>query len=1368
MARRGVGSAIADAGKPLKRKPKKKEPVSSALRRGPLEKPDLSKPQREAADKTRKAKAKVQPSLPSPAGRGDAPQTRKSDSSKAAKYKRSKGYRDARRSAVVAARKQALRRALEALAEPKKAEVPSALERAALDVGRGAVDRAKFVAENAHKVALLNPIGQITALQSAAAERSGIDVDKELSGEGEVAKLLSRAGDFYRDKGATVSTGAGPGLATRAAGGGRMPRGAASLSPHAVRVSDMPPVFGNFGANVFALPTAAVSSVYVPAKAGVKAAGGDPTEAREYLKGIQESDPVYAAGEAAVRLASGDTKGAGESISRAGALAEENPLFTALEVAGFAKGASRGVSRTISGGGRAAKGVGRATGSEALQRAGERAFEYATPTNRPDAVIPGTTFRQRRRYSRGIVGKRAQVRRDAKRSEKAQAIRDEAQADAVRAQQLRDHAETLGPEAPDRVRIIREADRLDAEAGGKVARAALIDPEIAASRKMGAVNRRVDVQREIANEGRLRLVEETDAAMSDILRGPRTARRPKGEEPPALNPIAQAIVKADVDDLRAYRTELEAAYRTLPEDGDFRAANVKVRETLTKAIEAEEKRPGALADSAERARRFSEEVDRPLDEQLVELGIITAERAAKAKVIPFAARAKGAVVDEAPRLTEAGQQRAQAKAGRQQEAVGLGQAQRRLGEAQRRYVAAVSNVRVAKAAGKDAAPAIRKAEEAKVIRDAARDAVTAQQKRTVEAGKAVRQVNRDTKGRPTKAPPGLVDPEGRKLQTEALIADISRERDAPASFVGQKLNVTGGGSFYRDPAREPVIPGRARTEKATVGGLYDPSVEAMRASGISRANMLGAAKGFRDAVFEFAQRDKNGEVVTIRDRRVAERAAEKATRETGIQHTAINALPWERNHASMMLAEAGLEPALAFDAMRGAMLDGLEGKGSGSFVIVPEAFAARTRQHVKLLGPGDGEKIAQAFRGAFSRTVLSTSLSPLIGNMVEAGFRTAVLHAGPLSYLTWRRVIKTLREMDPEAAAKFEHAVIGRGKVTYEASSRYMNADQFDPVTSPNLRAAVRTAEKLRDVKGVAVFPAAWRMWTHFVFEFLNNRMVERPTQRLQAGKAIRDSGLLGNRIIGLGEEAITQAAKGLTETKQQVAFANALRDSFGAYRALPPWQKRWISTYTPFVAWWLNSARFIGIVLPRDHPVLMAITAQALQVVDDVDRQQSRPGWLRGTMVGNGVQWQATRNTPFGAFTDPEKTFAGLFLPQVMPVVAAMAYGIDWKGKPLRNPDGTEYTSGQLAWYVAQQVAASSVPAYAVPDRAKKYYEDPGVLLNAIRVRTPSDASKAAEPRPKTKKAPKPPAPPVEDEFGWMDEEPVAVDESDDLDWMD
>lgn len=1369
MARRGVGAAISGAGKPLKpkRKPKlpvdrarggKKPaaPVSSALRRGPLEKPDLSKPQREAAARTRRAQGRVRPKLAAPAGRGDAPQTRKADAKRAESHKKTPAYKGAKNAAVVAARKQALRRALEALAAPKQVEAPSALEAAARAVASPAIGAARSVAENAPKVGLAtNPMTAPFVAAAKGAEAAGVDVDKELSGTGEAAKALSRLGEFYKETGVQVSTGGGPSIGARVAGGGRLPRGSATIAPRATRVADMPPVFGNFGADVLSFPTTAVSSVYVPAKAALQAAGGDTTAAKEYAKGIQTDDPLYAVGEAVVRGATGDTEGAKESLNRAKDLAEEHPFFTALEVGGFAKGASRGVSRAISGGGRVASATGRATGSQALQRAGERAYEYATPTNRPDAVIPGTQFAQDRRYSRGIVGKRLQVRRDAKKSAEAQAIRDEAAASEARAVELRDRAETLGPESPDRAKMIRDADRLDAEVGEANKRAALIDPEIAASRRMGAVNRRVDVQREQANEGRLALVEAVDADVQRITTGRRTIKSPKGEEPAALNPIAQAIVKADVDDLRAYRTELEAAYRDLPAEGDKRAANVKVRETLDAAIKAEEKRPGTLKESAERARDFSAEVDRPLDEQLIDLGVITRERANRAKVIPYAAR-EGGYVDDTPRLTEAGQQRAQAKATRKQEAVGLGQAQRRLGAAQRAYVARVADVRVAKAAGKDATSATRKAEEAKVVRDAARDAVKQQQARVVAARKDAVKVNRETKGRPSKTPPGLVDAEGRKRTTEAWIEEISKERDAAASFVSQRPNVKGGGSFYRDPSREPVISGQTRTEKATQQGVYDPSVEAMRASAMSRANMVGAAKGFRDAVFEFAQRKSDGEVANFRDRRKANTAAQRITKQTGIRHVAINALPWERNHAASMLAEAGNEPPLAFDMMRTAMLDGLQGNGVGEFVIVPEAFALRTRKHIELLGPGDGAKMMQAFRGAFSRTVLSTSLSPLIGNIVEAGFRTAVLHAGPLSYLTWRRVIKTMRELDPEAAARFEHAVIGRGRVTYEASSRYMNADQFGP-DSPNLRAAVRLAETLRDTKGVAVFPAAWKMWTHFVFEFLNNRMVERPTQRLQAGKAIRDSGLLGRGILNLGEEAIGQAARGLTETKQQTAFANALRDSFGAYRALPPWQKKWISTYTPFVAWWLNSARFVGLVLPRDHPVMLALTAQAIQVVDDVDRQKSRPGWLRGTMVGNGIQWQATRNLPYGAFTDPEKTLAGLFLPQVMPIIAAMAYGIDWKGKPLRNPDGSEYDTGQLLWYSAKQIAGSSIPAYAVPDRAIKYYNDPGVLLNALRVRTPSDTSKDAEPRPKASKrtAPAPtPAPSAETEEMWSDED--------------
>jgi hypothetical protein len=397
-------------------------------------------------------------------------------------------------------------------------------------------------------------------------------------------------------------------------------------------------------------------------------------------------------------------------------------------------------------------------------------------------------------------------------------------------------------------------------------------------------------------------------------------------------------------------------------------------------------------------------------------------------------------------------------------------------------------------------------------------------------------------------------------------------------------------------------------------------------------------------------------------------------------------------------------------------------------------------------------------------------LSPFIGNVTEGAFRSAMLHAGPLSIVTWHKVMKELRKTDPERAAALEHALIGQGRVTMEGSQRFMNSDQFSP-DSPGMRAAVRAAEAMRGTKIGGMASGSWRLWTHFMLEMMNNRLAERPVQKMQAGKAIRDSGLLGiDSMLGLGEKSIKQAVEGLRETKEQVALANRLRDSYGAYRAFTPWQKKTVATYTPFLAWWLNSVRFVSTVLPRDHPTALALTAQAMQVVDDVDRQKARSGWLKGTLVAGGTQWQLSRNTPFGAFTDPAKQAAGLFLPQIAPVVAAMLYGIDWKGKPLRNEDGSPYTPQQILQYSAGQIASSSVPAWAVLTRGKKYVEEPGVLLNAIRVRDSKESkSESAKPRPKYRK-PSPPvrqaAPQSDDEFWSQLEQGGTTEQSDDEFW--
>lgn len=574
-------------------------------------------------------------------------------------------------------------------------------------------------------------------------------------------------------------------------------------------------------------------------------------------------------------------------------------------------------------------------------------------------------------------------------------------------------------------------------------------------------------------------------------------------------------------------------------------------------------------------------------------------------------------------------------------------------------------------------------------------------------------------GKATVTDAGIVDAEGRVIPT-ARLRELAEERGATPSYISQGPNARGARNYYVASAREPVIPGRARTGQATLEGTSDSHPETVRASALRRENIAQAAENFRKELGDAAVRDRGGDVRPV-PYAVAMKQARNLTASTGERYVPVSFEPWAltREHREGMLAGINEDSPRAAQHLFSSVQQALDPKNagqhtSGSFVVVSETSARRMSQHASVLNPNDFENIAQAFRGGFSRTVLSVSPSPTIGNFVEAGVRTTVSRAGPISAYTMYR---TFKKMTPAEKQEFQDRVFGAGPVTLRAQSRHFEPGQLSDGAAKDIARGWESVKRAPVSKQVV---GAWHQWNHFITRWLNGK-IEKTAQYAMAGKAIRDSGLMGESILRLSDKAMEQAARGVQGTAEQNMLAKAVIRDFGKYDGFSPAQRRLIANYTPFLAWWMSAARFVG-MMPLERPLMTALLAANERATTDWQELKGTQDWLRGTAVIGKTRWQVSRNTPFGAFSDPVGTFGQLILPQIVPAIYNSG-GLDWKGDPLRNEDGSPFTQQQRAKQILLTMLESSVPLYAVPDRAIDFTKNPSKLLNPIRVR-PSSTS--------------------------------------------
>ena len=75
----------------------------------------------------------------------------------------------------------------------------------------------------------------------------------------------------------------------------------------------------------------------------------------------------------------------------------------------------------------------------------------------------------------------------------------------------------------------------------------------------------------------------------------------------------------------------------------------------------------------------------------------------------------------------------------------------------------------------------------------------------------------------------------------------------------------------------------------------------------------------------------------------------------------------------------------------------------------------------------------------------------------------------------------------------------------------------------------------------------------------------------------------------GQGGFVLAPPDKPLTsqEKRDESQRIGRLNDAYGKYQGFSPAGQKAIAEYTPFAAWWLSAATFVGKVLPRDHPAL-------------------------------------------------------------------------------------------------------------------------------------------------------------------------------------
>jgi hypothetical protein len=374
------------------------------------------------------------------------------------------------------------------------------------------------------------------------------------------------------------------------------------------------------------------------------------------------------------------------------------------------------------------------------------------------------------------------------------------------------------------------------------------------------------------------------------------------------------------------------------------------------------------------------------------------------------------------------------------------------------------------------------------------------------------------------------------------------------------------------------------------------------------------------------------------------------------------------------------------------------------FGVVPKDAKIRlNKQRAVGTSPATMAKVMRRSRGALTQAVLPLSAKWLMGQGVEAAGRSVVAGAGPADLLRFNSVVKKLNAAKPGAGDELLMRVSGgqfglTGTAREFATGKRSLADEFADTSLERLGNA---ATKVGSTLPARAVKKGWGKYTNVMLDSVNG-VLENTARKAMAGQAIKNA--FGDRqvLTSLTDKALEEAAQGLRGTDAQVQLARAVDRMYGQYQKFSPDKRSLLLHWTPFLPWYLNTAKFLFKVLPGDHPIKTALLADVGIATEQWRKDHglslrggvTKPAWMLGGYPAKRGVIPVGRFTPFGAGTDVPGAVASLTLPQLLGPIKN-AGGVDWKWQQLKMPGykGRPFSPSQKGVRALVTAVESQVP---------------------------------------------------------------------------
>lgn len=571
----------------------------------------------------------------------------------------------------------------------------------------------------------------------------------------------------------------------------------------------------------------------------------------------------------------------------------------------------------------------------------------------------------------------------------------------------------------------------------------------------------------------------------------------------------------------------------------------------------------------------------------------------------------------------------------------------------------------------------------------------------------------------------LRHPDGRFLSNADVHARLVEKGRDPATvaYLPHRYDVRGARAFhtqFRPGSRTMLDKPGVRTGSLYARGASEASPQLIAEQASRLATQITKTGHIDQMVGELGLKHPTGRHFTGKE---ATEVADRLEHTTGERLTPVRAFPAKAGKRTESIAKAEQGTLAAESLAERIFSKRLKvDAGAKNVVLLPTAVIEQTLAHLK--PPGTIERFFQAVNPAFRFAVLP-QFRWLTGNFVEPYLiRLPVEGSGlvnipglAMDLRATSKILKTMRESGDPAVVRASHMLeaqqVGQG-LFIGGRGATVRRELRD------FGRAGKAAAFFRDLPVMKQATDLFLMIPHSFFAL--NRVIESGAQRAAFGRLARRElrSFTGSwmKTVFLQREAMTEFARGLTDTATQRKLMKAQHRMLGQYEGFNPQVRRLVQSITPFVPWYLNALRFVYWTMPAHHTTLTALAvATGRTYQQDWEQMHSNvpPGSLKFAIPTKDGGWlDLARYTPWGA---TEEQLGGAvswqsMLSQVAPQFGGFAAALDNKdpfGRDLQFPKDAAHPQGkatnpwELLPVAANQLAGSLIPGYSTAQRVRQ-----------------------------------------------------------------